>query len=324
MSKERSKFSFIYLPKGAEKDIPLPTRAVMAKRGVRHAHLIDEESHPDLKETIDGIATKAEVKGLNSYLLQGKKLGENSFGFSFGKPVLGVSETALDLFNSKETSAVIAHEMGHIKNGLKERALISVEGIVGAAAGWFGAEIVKDVFEKPSPKPRDILADKDGSDTMLLKYVGVLGGAAQGSLHAARENELKNDRFSASIEEGNGVALMSAASKALRIPHEKLNGSNIASSIKSVFSAHPSLRNRMKALDVTPEDIAEFQAKHDDGQKREPVIPQQPESNSQAVSPDHLKKDNDERIGHDASDKGGEKPQWRSRVEQDAAADITR
>lgn len=192
------------------------------------------------------------------------EMGMNAFAFGLFGGAVAATTGIIKNLNDDELAAVMAHEIGHLRNrDILVSMFLTGTVMVFAILGW----LVKE-FSIMAPS-------KDGKDSSFKRYVvGILiGGAiytiARLAVHmlqlfVSREREYAADAMSAKIM-GSVEPLKSALAKISTNP--RVSSSAAASAavgflctadpvrtvdpkLAELFSTHPSMENRFKALEA--------------------------------------------------------------------------
>ena len=225
---------------------------------------VEENSHPYLKNTVEGLAIAAGIPKPSLYLIDDTAPTAFATGRNPEHGVIAVTTGLLDKLNRRELEGVIAHEMSHIKNydTLLSSIAVILVGVVALLSDWmlrsfrFGrrgrrssssragggqaqiiilviaivmailAPIVAQMLRLAVSRKREFLADASGAH--LTRYPDGLASALQ-----------KLDRDTEPLE----VANKSTAHLYIINPLREH-----ASFLNNLFSTHPDTKERIAAL----------------------------------------------------------------------------
>ncbi len=219
----------------------------------------EETADPSLRRLRNAVEEICLAGGLSVpdiYILE-KEQGINAFacGMPGKKPVVAVTHGALDHFTRDELQAVVAHEIGHIRN---EDTRLNLR-LIALAFGLFALTIVGKMFIRGAGRGR---GKGNGAIVMFGFFVllcGMLGVVFGQLMQAAvsRQREHLADADATQLTR-NPQALANALKriggfefqghmenpKAMEAAHLFF-----ASGISSLFATHPPLEERIRALE---------------------------------------------------------------------------
>jgi len=227
----------------------------VAKRSMGLEEIQPNGPHGYIVDMVAKFAHTAKIEMPEVYWYDSDELNAFATGPSKNKSLVAVSRGLLDDFDRNEVEGVIGHEVAHIANGdMVTMAL--VQGVVNAFV-MFLARIVAIGIDQV------LRSDDDGEGLGAIAYMflvmilQVVFGILTAPLVAwfSRQREYKADEGGAHLA---GTAKMIAALKALDermsvtrldTSEPSLNTMKISGKGVSIFSTHPPLSDRIKALE---------------------------------------------------------------------------
>lgn len=198
----------------------------------------------------------------------------NAFAAGTGtRRVVALTTGLLDLLDPREVQAVVAHEIGHIKNDDVSRALQMASMLAGLSSAWtLGDHFLKsaryrELYHKNQSR-EESSSSALGATIGLALYVAGLTTYLSGTLlrlASSRKTEFAADAASAEVI-GSGKPLASALIKLQRThgrPRDVLNAARCSyahmyidnppsrqplESVLGLFHTHPSTEERVKRL----------------------------------------------------------------------------
>ncbi len=160
-------------------------------------------------------------------------------------------DTLMDRLSMKQLAAVVSHELGHYRLGHVRRRLLAALLVGAAAAGAFGLLADQPALLLGLGFPQDSPHALIVAVSLLLSEVGVLLGAP--ARWMSRRDEYAADRFAVSVT-GNGTDLKDAL---VALTKQNLTSPGSHPWYRAYYNSHPSLRERMNAIDrLRPEEPA--------------------------------------------------------------------
>jgi heat shock protein HtpX len=221
-------------------------RVVLAMHG---AHEVDERRCPILSGIVSGLAARAGLPMPRVYIIDSPHPNAFATGRDPGHAAVAATTGLLALLDREEVAAVLAHELGHIRN--RDTLLITMTATIAGAISMlanFG------YFFRGG--------DNRGNPLAMLAAVLIAPFAAMlVQLAISRTREYGADRAGAEIS-GNPRALASALRKldavAVRVPSPVALRNPAAASLyivpaggrDSLLSTHPDTANRIAALEA--------------------------------------------------------------------------
>lgn len=231
------------------------------------AEEVTEDTQNPLKRRylniIDEMAIAANLPRPRAFIIKHEK-GINAFaaGGSPEKAAIGITHGALSLLNRQELAGVVAHEMAHIANHdtrLNMRLMGMVFGLV--VLYTLGRGLLRSSFfmrrGRDNRSAAPILAI--GFGAVVLGLLGVLGGRILQSAVSRRREYLADAtgvQFTRNPQGlANALKKIGAASMGSRVQNEHAEEArhmffaNAAGSLTGLFSTHPPLHDRIRALE---------------------------------------------------------------------------
>ena len=213
-----------------------------------------------LRNVVEEMAIASGVTMPEVYVLENED-GINAFaaGNSPADAAIAVTRGAATLLKRDELQGVVAHEFSHILNGDMRLNLRLLGWTFGLLAVAIVARIVLQASPRSSGRDR-----RDGAGAlmlaalavMILGYIGVFFGRllqAAVSRHRERLADASAAQFTRDPAGLTGALLkiagVSAGSKLVTPEAEQVAHMLFASGLSRVFATHPSLEERLKALD---------------------------------------------------------------------------
>src|SRR6188768_2644127 len=218
-----------------------------------------------LRNVVEEMAIASGVTMPEVYVLENED-GINAFaaGNSPADAAIAVTRGAATLLKRDELQGVVAHEFSHILNGDMRLNL----RLLGWTFGLLAIAIVARIVLQSSPSTGG-RGRKDGAGAlmlaalaiMILGYIGVFFGRllqAAVSRHRERLADASAVQFTRDPSGLSGALLkiagVSAGSKLVAPEAEQVAHMLFASGLSRVFATHPSLEERLKALDPSFRD----------------------------------------------------------------------
>lgn len=223
----------------------------MAKRSVG-AVVIEKprtEAEAWLLQVIAGQAQKLKIKMPEVAIYPGREMNAFATGAFKNSALVAVSTGLLERMSRDEVEAVLAHEMSHVSNGdMVTMALL--QGVANTFVIFFArvvAQIVSNTLSRDGENSRGIYFLVSSVLQMIFMVLANIV-----ILWFSRRREYYADAGSADLV---GAPKMIAALKKLKTPHQEELPSNLeafgisGAEKDSLFSTHPSLDNRIHALE---------------------------------------------------------------------------
>lgn len=222
---------------------------------MQKAQPLDTKKHSDIMQMVQDIAAKDNLPMPRLYMVSSEIPNAFATGRSPAKAVVAVTSGIVELLNPQELKAVIAHEIGHVKN--RDILLSSIAATVAGAisllaelAWWGGAFFNGGDDERPNPL------------AMMAMIILAPLAATLIQLAISRSREYLADEHSAHVI-GHGHDLASALQKledfktghvvkgdAFQQSTSHLMFMNMfnAGMLAALFSTHPSTESRISRL----------------------------------------------------------------------------
>ncbi len=224
---------------------------------------IEKQDHPQLYNVVEEMAIASGLPMPEIYLIHSPASNAFATGRNPQKAAIGITTGLLEILNREELQAVVAHEMGHIKN-YDTRFAILMAVIVGAVA------LLCDLFWHIRLRTRSSSSKNDNNQIQLILFVVAIVFSILAPIAAkiiqfsvSRKREYLADQTSAELTR-NPEALARALEKIATDPDPldlKNRGAQhlfIANPLKSHealkeekagwFDTHPPLGTRIKIL----------------------------------------------------------------------------
>ncbi len=219
---------------------------------MHHARPLDSDQHPELAELIQRLAIRAGIPVPKAYIIDVQQPNAFATGRNPAHGAVAVTTGLLNILNQRELAAVLAHEMGHIRNydTLTMTVTATIAGAIGMLANFllfFGGR-------------------QNGRNNPLLALVLVILAPIAASLvqlAISRTREYGADEAGAEISD-DPLALASAlrkisqsASRIVNVAAENNPATAhlfIVNPLKrggmdNLFATHPNTENRISALE---------------------------------------------------------------------------
>lgn len=230
------------------------------------AHPIQKSDAPGLYRIVENLAIRTGIKTPQVYIMEDDSLNAFATGYSPDKAAVTVTRGILKKLTASELEAVLAHEFGHIINRDTRTMLVAITmtGIIQLIADI----ILRSLWFSGSRGGRRRGDGESGAIVFLaILAVWIIGfiGAILVQLGISRKREFLADAESAYLTR-NPEGLISALEKITDDPRvEQLDGKrsiaalciadpleagnqSFLDSLQSVFSTHPSTKNRIAEL----------------------------------------------------------------------------
>lgn len=221
-----------------------------------NAQEINREEAPQLYEMVENLAQKAEIPMPKVYLIPEDTPNAFATGRNPKNSAVAVTSGILQLLDKDEIYAVLAHEIGHIKN--RDTLIMTVAGALAGAISFLADMLFwNSLFGRGS--------DDEDSPNPILGFIGILIApfvAMLIQLSISRSREFIADETGARLS-GKPLSLASALRKiemwSGRIPMQTGNQATAhlfivnpfsASNLSALFSTHPSTEERIKRLEA--------------------------------------------------------------------------
>ncbi|MDN3640855.1 protease HtpX [Simiduia curdlanivorans] len=229
----------------------------MAKRGTG-TRIIEQprtEQEQWLVTTVKRLADKANIGMPEVGIFPAKESNAFATGWNRNAALVAVSQGLLDRFSRDEAEAVLAHEIGHVANG-DMITLTLIQGVVNTFVMFF-ARIIGSTVD------RAVFKNENGHGIAfyITTFVAeiVLGFlASMIVMRFSRWREFRADAAGAHLASRNGMIGALARLKAEQDAHvastmpDSLYAFGISSGFKqsmsALFSSHPPLEARIRAL----------------------------------------------------------------------------
>lgn len=231
----------------------------MAKRS-SGAQVIEQPSNSTERWLVETVARQAEAKGIGMpevAIFQSPQPNAFATGASRNNALVAVSTGLLQHMNKEEVEAVLGHEIGHVANG-DMITLTLIQGVVNTFVLFF-ARIVGFFVDRVLLKNERGFGIGYYLSTMAAELVfGMLASAIV--MWFSRRREFKADIAGAELA---GKASMINALDRLRGPSQQPSdlpetmaafgiNSGLRQGLKAMFRTHPSLDERIAALQAAP------------------------------------------------------------------------
>ncbi|MFO0703203.1 MAG: zinc metalloprotease HtpX [Patescibacteria group bacterium] len=230
-------------------------KLVLAQYGAKEA---DRARYSHLYSLIENLARQANLPMPKVYVIDMPTPNAFATGRDANHAVVAVSPSIMQALTDEELTAVLAHELGHVKNG---DMLVST--IAATIAGAISYLANMAMYFGPSMRSRD---DDRGGNPLGLLFMVIVTPIAATLLHLAisRSREFLADEYSGHLTR-RPLALANALRKisgyAQRYPMEADPGHNAsahlfiinpfdASLFAKLFSTHPPLHERIAKLEA--------------------------------------------------------------------------
>lgn len=221
-----------------------------------NAQEITREEAPQLYEMVENLAKKAEIPMPKVYLIPEDTPNAFATGRNPKNSAVAVTSGILQLLDKDEIYAVLAHEIGHIKN--RDTLIMTVAGALAGAISFLADMLFwNSLFGRSS--------DDEESSNPILGFIGILIApfvAMLIQLSISRSREFIADETGAKLS-GKPLSLASALRKiemwSGRVPMQTGNQATAhlfivnpfsASNLSALFSTHPSTEERIKRLEA--------------------------------------------------------------------------
>ena len=230
-----------------------------------HARRVSEAEAPQLFEMTRRLAERAELPMPKLFVLDNPQPNAFATGRSPANASVAVSTGLLDLLDENETAGVIAHELAHIKN--RDTLTMALAATIGGAISMLAQYM-----------QFGLLFGGRHSKSSWLGWLGALLAMIIAPISAllvqmaiSRSREYQADRLGALIAGNPGwlssalVKMHRAAKKipnatAQRVPaaaHLFIINPLTGRGVDNLFSTHPSVENRIAALEELEHEIAQ-------------------------------------------------------------------
>ncbi|RMF99454.1 MAG: zinc metalloprotease HtpX [Acidobacteria bacterium] len=221
-----------------------------------NAQEINREEAPQLYEMVENLAKKAEIPMPKVYLIPEETPNAFATGRNPKNSAVAVTSGILQLLDKDEIYAVLAHEIGHIKN--RDTLIMTVAGALAGAISFLADMLFwNSLFGKSS--------DDEDSPNPILGFIGILIAPVVAmliQLSISRSREFIADETGARLS-GKPLSLASALRKievwTSRMPMQTGNQATAhlfivnpfsAGNLSALFSTHPSTDERIKRLEA--------------------------------------------------------------------------
>jgi heat shock protein HtpX len=221
-----------------------------------NAQEITRDAAPELYEMVENLARKTEIPMPKVYLIPEDTPNAFATGRNPKNSAVAVTSGILQLLDKDEIYAVLAHEIGHIKN--RDTLIMTVAGALAGAISFLADMLFwNSLFGRSS--------DDEDSSNPILGFIGILIApfvAMLIQLSISRSREFIADETGARLS-GKPLSLASALRKiemwSSRIPMQTGNQATAhlfivnpfsASNLSALFSTHPSTAERIKRLEA--------------------------------------------------------------------------
>lgn len=237
--------------------VSLALSKFMAKR-LYGVQMIDPNTHdPQLRaliQTVHRLATKAQLPKMPEVgVYEGADVNAFATGPSKRNSMVAVSSGLLYRMNEREVEGVLAHEVSHIANG-DMVTMTLIQGIVNAFAMFFSRVLANIVSSSVDEKLRGVVH-------FICVILGDIAFTLLGSIavtYFSRKREFRADAGSARLSSREN---MISALRKLQMLHDaperdealatlKINGRRKPGSLAALFMTHPSLDDRIRALET--------------------------------------------------------------------------
>lgn len=229
-------------------------RIVLAQYGAKEA---DKTKYGDLYASVRRLSQRASLPMPKVYVLDMPTPNAFATGRDASHAVVAVSTSLMQTLSQEELDGVLAHELGHIKNG---DMLVST--IAATIAGAISYLANMAMYFGPGMRSRD---DDRGGNPLGLLFVAIVTPIAATLLHLAisRSREFMADEFAGRLTR-RPLALANALRKisgyAQRYPMQADPGHSASahlfiinpfdtSLLSKLFSTHPPLSERIRNLE---------------------------------------------------------------------------
>ena len=164
-------------------------------------------------------------------------------GYSKSKSLISVSTNLIRTMNDEELKGVLAHEMGHIKNG-DMITMTLLEGVLNTFVYFFAELIAKSISEDDKNNFLEFII------SIVLQIIfGIFAGII--AMWFSRHREYKADEMSAYLNGKEGIieALLKLKNIGQPLPKKYKAFGIIGFNISSIFLSHPPIEKRIKHLE---------------------------------------------------------------------------
>jgi hypothetical protein len=221
-----------------------------------------DNSHPlkqSLKEVVNSYDGFTGLDNIDLFIYRDYEVNAFACGFTQDQAAIYVSEGLIDNlgrnYSNNQLKAVVAHELGHISGGhIQINSAVKVLDIVGNVAATYLSNKIADSknykSKSENKSKNDKKDDKDlsGKSLDMAIWIGIKVFQKMGLSAVSRQLEYQAD--DAAVKAGLGKDLMEALISISRyVPKEDSFFEGIWSYCRETFSTHPSLANRLIAID---------------------------------------------------------------------------
>ena len=233
------------------------------------AREVSREESPYLYETVDAIASGAQIMPPKVYIIESGELNAFATGSGGGKSMVAVTRGLLEVLNREELEGVIAHEIAHLKNddikfvslaAALSAALLMILHVFGRGMRFSGrgrrsdssrsgsgnaiilliimaasiiaivlGPLIAKAMQSAVSKQREFLADASGA--VIIGYPLGLASALE-----------KIDNYNRRYLESHQTAFVNQSVHALCISQP------LAKKVSRLFATHPPIEERIKRL----------------------------------------------------------------------------
>jgi heat shock protein HtpX len=236
-------------------------KIVLAQYGAKNADGLIE--YADIKRTLETLAKRARMPTPRLYVLDMPTPNAFATGRGGGNSVVAVSHGLIKTLEPDEIAGVIAHELGHIKNG--DMLTSTIASVIAGAVSYLANFAF---YMTPRSSDRD---ERSSVNPIVLLAVVIFTPITATLIHLAisRTREFVADHFAGKLTH-KPLALASALSKistyATRYPLHSTNVSETSahlfiinpfgsSLLTKLFSTHPPVQERIDRLKQMSREI---------------------------------------------------------------------
>lgn len=231
---------------------------------ISKAKKLNTDDMPNINNILEDISSKSNINKPQLYITDEEQANIFSIAKNQKKSIICVTKGLLEFLDDSELQAVIAHEVYHIKNN--DTFLSTIITVIIGLPIILSDVYSRHLFKKHSNEKRK--EKKDGTFTILISLLlSILSPISAKIMEILLD---KNRDYSADIYSikiiGSKDGLASALKK-MEYDESPLNLPNISTShmyivnpmksiegeeVKTLFTTHPSINNRIKNITQTP------------------------------------------------------------------------
>jgi heat shock protein HtpX len=218
-----------------------------------NAQPVDRAQAPALYDIVESLAAKAQIPVPTIHIIPSQAANAFATGRDPKHSAVAVTEGILELLNRDELAAVLAHELGHVRN--RDILLTTVAAVLAATVTWIAHAAQWGMYARSSDRD----TNRNFISILLLAILAPLA-ASLVQLAISRAREFEADATGAKIC-GEPLALASALAKVEQasqiVPFRESNPALASLYIMkpdpqswfvTLFSTHPSTAERIRRL----------------------------------------------------------------------------